>query len=251
MAIVGYPGAAADDSGHDLTYQAAAGLLDPPHLPRALVADFAGADAAVHMALALLLARERGHGPGTAEVALSAAGADYAAALHYGLTAPDGLLGGGFAGYGLYATQDGWIAVAALEPRYRAALAAALGAPITRDALTAHFAAAPTAHWVAWAAAHDVPLVPLADPGTAALRRLPWANRSFWRRCARPSPGTGAAPTPRRTPWRCWRTRCRGCWRAPACPPIRSRTSWRAATRRPASRRPTSRGRPCCSRAGR
>src|SRR5581483_9176844 len=62
VAIVGLPSPEADLPGHDLTYQASAGLLDPAgtgSLPRTLVADLGGAERAVSAALALLLARER------------------------------------------------------------------------------------------------------------------------------------------------------------------------------------------------
>ena len=70
VALVGYPAPLEDVPGHDLTYQARAGLLTPPHLPRACVADLAGAQEAVSAALALLLARERGQGGGHATVSL-------------------------------------------------------------------------------------------------------------------------------------------------------------------------------------
>src|SRR5580765_1980651 len=39
VAIVGYPAPKENVAGHDLTYQAALGLLVPPHLPRTLLAD--------------------------------------------------------------------------------------------------------------------------------------------------------------------------------------------------------------------
>ena len=50
VAIVGHPARHADRPGHDLTYQAEAGLLTPPTLPPALLADFAGAEEAVSAA---------------------------------------------------------------------------------------------------------------------------------------------------------------------------------------------------------
>ena len=43
VAIVGYLPPHENVPGHDLTYQAAYGMLTPPHLPRVLVADMAGA----------------------------------------------------------------------------------------------------------------------------------------------------------------------------------------------------------------
>src|SRR5215213_4494077 len=41
-AIVGYPAPKDDVPGHDLTYLAGFGLLDPPEMPRTLLADLAG-----------------------------------------------------------------------------------------------------------------------------------------------------------------------------------------------------------------
>lgn len=51
-----------DAPGHDLTYQAEAGLIDParPAMPRTLVADLTGSREAYAAALGLLLSRERG-----------------------------------------------------------------------------------------------------------------------------------------------------------------------------------------------
>ena len=55
VAIVGYPTPRQDEAGHDLTYQADAGLVAPPAMPRTLVADLSGAQRAVIAALGLLL----------------------------------------------------------------------------------------------------------------------------------------------------------------------------------------------------
>jgi alpha-methylacyl-CoA racemase len=151
VAIVGDAGRA----GHDLTYLASRGLLDPPHLPRTVSADLLGAERAVSAALAA-------H-PGTyVEVSLGEAADALAEPLRAGLTAPGGLLGGGFAGYGLYEARDGWIAVAALEPRFRERLAE-LGRE--RDELARAFRQRSTAEWEAWALEHDVPLAAVGSPG--------------------------------------------------------------------------------------
>ncbi len=62
VAIVGHGHPDENKPGHDLTYQASLGLVDPPKMPRALLADLGGAEEAVTAAISLLLARERGHG---------------------------------------------------------------------------------------------------------------------------------------------------------------------------------------------
>jgi alpha-methylacyl-CoA racemase len=172
VAIVGHSARAVDCPGHDLTYQAAAGLLAPPALPRALLADFAGAERAVAVALALLLARQRGQGSGYREVALGEAAEDFAAPLRHGLTAPGGLLGGGLPTYNLYPAQEGWVALAALEPGFAQRLQHALNlAEITHRALAASFRTQSAETWEQWAISHDLPLVAVKaaeanpDPG--------------------------------------------------------------------------------------
>jgi crotonobetainyl-CoA:carnitine CoA-transferase CaiB-like acyl-CoA transferase len=159
VAIVGYGPPADDRPGHDLTYQADLGLLTPPGLPRVLLADLAGAERAVSTGLALLLSRARGGAARCALVALAEAAAPFDDPWRYGLTTPGGVLGGGFAGYGLYPARDGWIAVAALEPGFQARLCTALALPaLTRAALEAVFRTETAAHWAAWAADHNLPL---------------------------------------------------------------------------------------------
>lgn len=159
VAIVGYPSPNENVAGHDLTYQATLGLIDPPHLPRTLIADLAGAEQAISAVLALLLARERGQGSGYAEVALSEAAQTFAAPLHYGLTAPGGLLGGGLPLYQLYPAQDGWLALAALEPHFAHRLQEKLNLnELTPAGLTAIFSSRPAGEWQQWAIENDLPL---------------------------------------------------------------------------------------------
>jgi crotonobetainyl-CoA:carnitine CoA-transferase CaiB-like acyl-CoA transferase len=153
-----------DGPGHDLTYAAQAGLLTPPQLPRSVFVDLAGAERAVATALALLMARARDGAGRFAAIALSTVADELAAPLRHGLTAPDGVLGGGAAVYGLYRAKEGWIAVAALEPAFAARLADALGVDVTdRRALEAAFLARTAAEWEAWARARDLPLAAVAS----------------------------------------------------------------------------------------
>jgi crotonobetainyl-CoA:carnitine CoA-transferase CaiB-like acyl-CoA transferase len=159
IAIIGHAPPESDQPGHDLTYQARFGLLDPPHLPRVLIADCGGAQAVVSTALALLLARERGQGSQYSEVPLAEAARQFAEPLHHGLTAPQGLLGGAFAGYNLYHAQDGWIAVAALEPQFWQRLATAVGEPSpSRERLAAFFLTQSADAWERWGRTHDIPI---------------------------------------------------------------------------------------------
>ncbi len=163
LAIFGHEPPAAGVAGHDLTYQAALGLLTPPALPRTLLADLAGAERAVSAALALLLARTQGEPAGYAVVALTTAAAAFSLPWHHGLTRPDGPLGGDLPGYNLYQTADGWVALAALEPHFwrRFLEVNGLEAGAGHGELAARFATQPTAYWTAMARQHDLPLVAL------------------------------------------------------------------------------------------
>ncbi|MDD2899982.1 MAG: CoA transferase [Desulfuromonadaceae bacterium] len=158
VAIVGYPAPRENEAGHDLTYQATLGLLSPPHMPRTLLADMAGAELTVSRSLALLLGRERGQGGGYAEIALSEAAAAMAEPLRYGCTAPGALLGGGIPEYNIYQTNDGWIAVAALEPHFKKRLEEALAIK-TPGQYEKTFAERRSVEWQQWGQEQDVPIV--------------------------------------------------------------------------------------------
>jgi crotonobetainyl-CoA:carnitine CoA-transferase CaiB-like acyl-CoA transferase len=168
VAILGFPPPRQEEAGHDLTYQAEAGLVRPPHLPLTLLADMAGGERAVSVALALLLARGRDGQGRRGEVALSDAVLDLAEPLRHGLTAPGALLGGGIPEYGLYQAQDGWVAVAALEPHFRERLLARLGVA-DAEGLRRAFLARSRAAWQAWGVEHDVPVVALPTVASPAF----------------------------------------------------------------------------------
>jgi crotonobetainyl-CoA:carnitine CoA-transferase CaiB-like acyl-CoA transferase len=159
VAIVGYPSPETSRPGHDLNYAAAHGLVAPPEMPRTLVADLGGAEAAVSAALAAVLRRERTGEGCFVEVALADAARRFAAPLRHGLTADGGVLGGGYPGYGLYETSEGWVSVAALEPRFRQRLCDELGfAELSRDALAMRFRERSAEDWERWAAERDLPI---------------------------------------------------------------------------------------------
>jgi crotonobetainyl-CoA:carnitine CoA-transferase CaiB-like acyl-CoA transferase len=159
VAIVGYGSPDEDRAGHDLTYQATAGLLEPPTFPRIPLADYAGAERAVSATLALLWERERTGRGGQAVVSLVEALKPYAHALCYGLLAPGTLLGGASPLYGLYRTADGWVALASLEPHFQARIREGLRVDaLTGDALREAFAGRTSDEWDAWAKEADVPL---------------------------------------------------------------------------------------------
>ena len=135
VAIVGAPGARAEEPGHDLTYLADNGLVPGMELPATLYADMSGSLMASEAVLqAALRKQERYAGGGDPhpeglylEVALSDAAAYLAMPRRWGLTQPTGSVGGAHAGYRVYPCKDGRVAVAALEPHFAARLCEAAG----------------------------------------------------------------------------------------------------------------------------
>ncbi len=157
VAIVGQTGPGANLPGHDLTYQAQAGLIDAARLPPTLLADMTGALLAVEAAMGALMHAAPGVPGMHLQVALADA-ASFAALPHSaGLTLAGALLGGALPGYAVHPCRDGLVALAALEPHFAAQLAAVAGGP--SHAATARWCKAHTvAELHALAAEHDLPL---------------------------------------------------------------------------------------------
>jgi len=150
VAIVGAPGAAAEEPGHDLTYLASHGLVTGLDLPATLFADMGGSLMASEAVLQSVL-QQRAKGKGVfLEVALSSAAAWLALPRSWGLTKPGGAVGGGHAGYRVYPCKDGRVAVAALEPHFAAALCTAASVPVSdMKAMFAPATHAALANWFA------------------------------------------------------------------------------------------------------
>jgi crotonobetainyl-CoA:carnitine CoA-transferase CaiB-like acyl-CoA transferase len=169
VAIVGAPGARAEEPGHDLTYLAESGLVTGTVLPPTLYADMGGALLASEAVLKAALRADHASGI-YLEVALNAAAGWLALPRTWGLTAPGGAVGGAHAGYRVYPCADGRVAVAALEPHFAARLCEAAGAP-SRDMFSAATHEA-VARWIggrtraeleAMGRERDVPLLTLKD----------------------------------------------------------------------------------------
>jgi alpha-methylacyl-CoA racemase len=178
-------------AGHDLGYQARAGLVGygggagGPAIPGPQVADIGGALFAVVGILASLQERARTGRGRVVDVALAEAATAFlhmhlAAHLAGGLPLGRGtdLLNGGLPCYRLYRTADGrHLAVAALEPRFFAALCERLGRPElaapayaggaesaeVHRALEALFASAPLSTWEARLAGLDACVEPVRE----------------------------------------------------------------------------------------
>jgi len=168
VAIVGSPGARAEEPGHDLTYLAENGLVTGLDMPATLYADMGGSLMASEAVLQALLARQHSGKGSLIEVALSDAAAYLALPRRWGLTHRSAAVGGGHAGYKVYPCKDGRVAIAALEPHFAAALGAQAG--VAKPNIMTMFAPATHAAVASWAlgltckeldklaAQHDLPL---------------------------------------------------------------------------------------------
>ena len=171
-------------AGHDLNYQAWAGLLEDtaPAMPPVQLADLAAGLRAVAQVTAALLERER-TGRGTHLVLSLAHGAHELAAHRLGGEPFPRLLTGGLACYRIYATADGrYLTVAALEPKFFLRLCELLGRseladrqwdaeqePLA-DELAEILAAKPLATWLELFEGEDVSVGPVATLQEAALQ---------------------------------------------------------------------------------
>lgn len=182
VAIVGAPADRAEEPGHDLTYLADAGLVTGLDLPATLFADMGGALMASEAVLrAVLTLKTTGKGS-FHEVALSDAANWLALPRTWGLTQPQGAVGGAHAGYRVYPCRDGRVAVAALEPHFARALCKAAAfemsgplamfEPSAHEAIASFFQGRTRAQLDRLAVEHDIPLHTLAHTVRAATPSL-------------------------------------------------------------------------------
>ncbi|HUR69511.1 MAG TPA: CaiB/BaiF CoA-transferase family protein [Candidatus Thermoplasmatota archaeon] len=209
-ALVGHPpGPYRDDVGHDLNYQALAGILSlspTSPAPPSQTADLGGALYAATGILAALYERERTGRGARIEVALADAALAFnvlplaRAAAH---AEENGVweLSGSAPCYRLYRCADGrQVALGALEPRFFARFAQATGAreelqfdasPEAHAEMEALFSKRTAAEWVATLRAAGVPATPVLAPAEVGV--LPCAAHPLARppRAAAPAPELG------------------------------------------------------------
>jgi alpha-methylacyl-CoA racemase len=170
VAIVGAPGDRAEEPGHDLTYLAESGLVSATSLPPTLFADMGGAMMASEAVAHALLQRHASGAGVRVEVALNGAAEWLALPRSWGLTMPDGAVGGAHAGYRIYPCADGRVVIAALEPHFAAGLREMTGvlttdmfAPSVHEEIALWFATATRAQLDSIATEHDLPLYTLPN----------------------------------------------------------------------------------------
>lgn len=125
--IVGAPGSAAEEPGHDLTYLAQAGLITGTDMPATLFADMGGSLMASEAVLQAVLQRSHSTQGVCVDVALSTAAHWLALPRSWGLATTGGDVGGAHAYYRIYRCADGRVAFAALEPHFAARVSQLLG----------------------------------------------------------------------------------------------------------------------------
>lgn len=139
--------------GHDLTYQAEAGIIRDT-LPLTLVGDVMASERVVSETL-MLLRRPTGS---VAEVGLVESLTPMVAPLAHGVTAPGGVLGGALPAYDVFETNHGHVAVAALEPHFERKLYDELTLPAKAN-LAPIMKTKSAAEWEAWGKERELPMV--------------------------------------------------------------------------------------------
>jgi len=180
----GQAGPLAAEAGHDINYLALTGLLSgigprdgPPSVPVNYLADFAGGGMMLAFGMvAALLAVQRG-GDGQVIDAAMTDGAALIGALTYGLRAAgmwsdareSNLLDGGDPLYGCYRCADGkYLALGAIEPHFREALAEGLGVEeMTKAAVAKAVTKKTRDQWVAHFAGKEACVAPVLSLGEA------------------------------------------------------------------------------------
>jgi len=173
VAIVGAAGARAEEPGHDLTYVAQNDLVQGLELPATLFADMAGSLMVSEAVLQAALIGQKSANGHYLEVALTDAAAYLALPRSWGLTQPGAVIGGGHAGYRMYACRDGRVAMAALEPHFAKSLCELAGLkwtsvamvmdPATHQVIAKFLASRTRAELENLAKQNDIPLHTLAN----------------------------------------------------------------------------------------
>jgi alpha-methylacyl-CoA racemase len=125
--------AAPEIPGHDLTYMAEQGLITGLDLPPTLFADMGGSLLAVEAVLAAMIQQKATGRSSQQTIGLSQATQYLALPRQWGLTTPEGLIGGAHAFYQVMPCKDGRVAIAALEPHFASRLAECIGQPLARS----------------------------------------------------------------------------------------------------------------------
>lgn len=215
----GQDGPLASSAGHDIDYLALSGLLhgigpkERPVVPVNYIADFAGGGMLLAFAMVAGLLAVRNGGEGQVIDCAMSEGAALIGALTYGMRSAGlwsdereaNLLDGGAAYYGVYACSDGrFLAVGALEPRFRQALFEGLGLELDAglEEVAGAIATRSRDEWVAHLAGLDTCAAPVLSLGEAPEHPHNRARGAFIRLAGvvQPAPAPRWSATPADAP---------------------------------------------------
>jgi len=194
--------------GHDINYIGLAGVLgaqgvgiEGHHLPAVQIADLGGAlSAATSICGALVAQARKGEGR-ILDISLTEGAMALYAPMLVGLDAEqraakpgNEMFTGGASMYGTYrCSDDQWVAVGALEPKFQAEVMALSGG-LDRDSLTALFESKPRDHWVEVLAGACV--TPVLTVQEVAMHPQIRARRCFEGGQVHPPVGRSVGPVP-------------------------------------------------------
>ena len=157
--ITGYPNERENRTGNDLNYQAELGLVTPPALPRTLFADLITSEKVFSATLLQIILKKANNKGVYQKISIVESLASCLLPIQYEMTTEGNILGGGFAGYNLYQTSDGWIALAALESHFWIKLTNELGLEnADTDSLKNNFLRQNSEYWHKWGREKDLPI---------------------------------------------------------------------------------------------
>lgn len=146
-----------DKAGHDINFQAQAGLISNGQVPSTLAVDLVGSKQIALTCLSILYQAHLKDRGVHKHITLEGCADFLAQPLNYTATVPTGLLGGGHPCYSIYACSDGPIALGALEPKFQKNLAA-FTKDLDKNTLIIFFKNISQHEAVTMGSDHDIPI---------------------------------------------------------------------------------------------
>ncbi len=154
--LVGYASPYENMAGHDLTYQAFMGTLQPPQMPHVVWADLVGVEKALLESVLILLKKKKV----LSTISLAQSLETFVEPISYGVCGENSQLDGHLPYYRLYSAKTGWVALAAMELSFRNKLQSELKlAALDKVDLEKAFREKTAEEWQAWGIDKDIPIV--------------------------------------------------------------------------------------------
>ncbi len=156
MRLIGHASPHENMAGHDLTYQAFMGTLQPPHMPLVIWADLVGVEKALLESVLILFQKKKS----LATVSFAQSLETFVEPMTHGVCGANSQLDGHLPYYRIYQAKTGWIALAAMEVVFRTRLQSELKLESLEGAvLEKVFRERDAEDWQEWAIEKDIPLV--------------------------------------------------------------------------------------------